>query len=94
MKHASRVAIIVAVVTSCASTAFGKTIEFPCMRNTYDGRILVDGPQWAQKMRSIGYRVDNEAHVAYEVIKFSKVRKRDIMWDEGKCKMRLIAIGQ
>ena len=64
----------------------GQQIYFPC-RNMNDGRFLVDGPDWAKKMSSLGYKKD----MGYKLLKFTEnVPERPNEWTNGVCLFEIV----
>ena len=86
--------LFVAVVPATAATPASKLIEFPCSRNLTDGRVLVDGTQWDEKMRALGYRLEDGSYVPYEVLTFTQHKVDDATWAEGICKMKLLPLAK
>ena len=70
----------------------GKTIDFPCSRNLSDGRVLVDGTQWDERMRQLGYILDDGAYVPFEVLRFTQTAVHDEIWADGLCLLKLLPV--
>lgn len=91
---AAAVGMLIALSASTATA--GQKIDFPCTRNKTDGRVLVDGLDYAKKLASLGYekRADKwgtvDYNVGYNVLRFEKVRNSDEVWAEGVCRLELI----
>ena len=83
-------ALLVVAVPATAATPTSRLIDFPCTRNLTDGRVLVDGTQWDEKMRALGYTLENGSYVPYEVLKFTQQKVDDATWAEGICEMKLL----
>ena len=71
-----------------------RTIEFPCYKNLADGRVLVDGTQWDEKMRQLGYVLNDGAYVPYEVLQFTQITTHDTIWADGLCRMKLLPVAR
>ena len=71
-----------------------KTITFPCSKNLADGRVLVDGTQWDEKMRELGYVLADGAYVPYEVMRFTQQVVHDAIWADGLCRMKLLPVAK
>jgi hypothetical protein len=90
------VGVILGISIGTESTFAGQKIHFPCSKRT-DGKVLVDGPDYDNKLASLGYhkRADKwgsiDYHISYKVIGFEKVKDIDQMWMEGVCYFELIA---
>ena len=72
----------------------GEVIDFPCLKNLGDGRVLVDGTQWDDAMRSLGHVLTDGAYVPYEVLSFKLKKKQDDTWAEGRCRMKLLPVAR
>lgn len=74
----------------------GQKIHFPCSKNKSDGRVLVDGPNYDNKLASLGYKKTKDKwgtvdyHIGYKVLSFQKVKDTDDVWAEGVCYFELI----
>ena len=79
--------LLVVAVPATAATPTSRLIDFPCTRNLTDGRVLVDGTQWDEKMRALGYTLESGSYVPYEVLKFTQQKVDDATWAEGICEM-------
>ncbi len=90
-----RVLSLVALM-SCAAIASAaaenRVIAFPCMKNAVDGRVLVDGVQWDEKMRQLGYSLADGAYVPYKVLRFTETKRQDDIWSDGTCSMELLPV--
>lgn len=75
-----------------AAMSQARTIDFPCSKNLADGRVLVDGTQWDEKMRQLGYVLADGAYVPYEVLTFSQQKVHDEIWSDGLCRMKLLPV--
>ena len=59
-----------------------------------DGRVLVDGTQWDEKMRQLGYVLEDGAYVPYKVLNFTQTAVHDEIWVEGICRLKLLPIAR
>lgn len=71
-----------------------EVIDFPCLKNIADGRVLVDGTQWDQAMRRLGHVLTDGAYVPYEVLSFDLKKQQDDTWAEGQCRMKLLPVAR
>lgn len=71
-----------------------KIIEFPCLKNLADGRVLVDGTQWEEKMNQLGYVLADGAYVPYEILGFTQKTVHDEIWADGLCRMKLLPVAK
>lgn len=86
-------ALAVTAVSANAAPAGSKTIEFPCSRNLADGRVLVDGTQWDDKMRELGYELADGEYVPWKVLRFTEqVRHEEDGWADGTCRLKLLPV--
>lgn len=87
-----RIAILLAVAVLFVPgvPAEARTIDFPCFKNLTDGRVLVDGMKWDQKLQELGFVLDDGAYVPYKVLRFSDQKTRDQVWADGICNMLLL----
>lgn len=91
-----KVALIASLVFSAEIAAAGQKIDFPCSRNKSDGRVLVDGVAFAQKLASLGYKKHPDKwgtvdyNIGYNVRRFERVRDNDAVWTEGVCRLDLV----
>ena len=94
MRRVCLLSLVLGLSSLCAAaaTAADRIIDFPCLRNLADGRVLVDGPQWDAKMRALGYDLADGAYVPYEVLSFTRRRINDATWAEGECRMKLLPV--
>ena len=83
-----------AIPLAVASPAAARSIDFPCLRNLADGRVLVDGTQWDQKMRELGYHLEDGAYVPYKVLGFEQKAAHDEVWAEGLCRLELLPVAK
>lgn len=86
--------VLLAAVPATAATPASKLIDFPCTRNLVDGHVLVDGTQWDEKMRALGYTLEDGTYVPYEVLKFTQQKVDDATWVEGICRMKLLPVAK
>jgi hypothetical protein len=84
----------VAMLPAAADTSKPRTIDFPCFKNLSDGRVLVDGTQWDEKMRRLGYVLEDGAFVPYEVLSFTQQTTHDQIWADGMCRMKLLPVAK
>jgi hypothetical protein len=56
--------------------------------------VLVDGTQWDEKMRQLGYVLNDGAYVPYQVLTFSQQKVHDEIWADGLCRMKLLPVAQ
>lgn len=96
MRRAFSMSVLLVFSTLPAQAALSqvKTIEFPCYKNLADGRVLVDGTQWDEKMRQLGYVLDDGAYVPYEVLQFTQKAVHDAIWADGLCRMKLLPVAK
>ena len=92
MRFSSLIALAIALAV--ASPAAARSIDFPCLKNLADGRVLVDGTQWDQKMRELGYQLEDGAYVPYKVLGFEKQTAHDDVWAEGLCHLELLPVAK
>lgn len=86
-------ALAVAAAPAAASPAGSKTIVFPCSQNLADGHVIVDGTQWDDKMRELGYELADGDYVPYKVLHFTEeVRHEEDGWADGTCRMKLLPV--
>lgn len=79
-----------AVLLTLAGAAPDQIIDFPCFKNLSDGRVLVDGIRWDEKLRELGYELPDGAYVPYQVLHFELQTTRDAVWADGLCRMQLM----
>ena len=89
----SLVLVVSSLPAAAASSQVG-TIEFPCLKNLSDGRVLVDGTQWDAQMRDLGYDLADGDYVPYEVLSFTRQKLHDATWAEGICRMKLLPVSK
>lgn len=77
-----------------ADSTTPRTIDFPCLKNLADGRVLVDGTQWDEKMRQLGFVLEDGAFVPYEVLRFTQLSVHDAIWADGMCRMKLLPVSR
>lgn len=75
-----------------SALAADEVIDFPCTKNLVDGRVLVDGPTWERKMKSLGYVLEDGAYVPYKVLNFTQGKQHDPTWADGECRMQLMPV--
>ena len=86
--------LLLAALPAAADKAKPRIISFPCSKNLADGRVLVDGPSWDQKMRDLGYVLADGAYVPWKVLGFTLQKKQDDIWADGICRMRLLPVAK
>jgi len=87
------IALLLASGQPSATPAGSKTIEFPCSRSLADGHVLVDGTQWDDKMRELGYELADGEYVPWKVLRFTEqVRNEEDGWADGTCRMKLLPV--
>lgn len=91
MRRAALIALAAPLVLA-APAAAGRVITFPCMKNLDDGRVLVDGDRWDEKMRQLGYELEDGAYVPWKVLGFRKEKLQDESWAEGTCRLELLPV--
>lgn len=89
----SLVALVAFAAVSSAMAA-DSVIAFPCMKNAVDGRVLVDGVKWDEKMRQLGYSLADGAYVPYKVLRFTETKRQDDIWSDGTCSMELLPVAK
>lgn len=96
MLRVSLLSLLMAVIMQPADAATPKprTIDFPCFKNLADGRVLVDGTQWDEKMHRLGYVLEDGAFVPYEVLHFTEMKVHDQIWADGTCRMKLLPVAR
>lgn len=96
MLRVSSMSLLMAVTMMPADAATPKprTIDFPCFKNLADGRVLVDGTQWDEKMRQLGYELEDGSFVPYEVLRFTQQTVHDQIWADGTCRMKLLPVAK
>ena len=86
--------VTVWALPAAAAVPKQKVIAFPCFKNLADGRVLVDGTEWDEKMRELGYDLADGAYVPWKVLKFTKKKVRDETWADGTCRMQLLPVAK
>lgn len=87
-------ALLLAAGPAGATETKPKIIAFPCSKNLADGRVLVDGPAWDQKMRDLGYVLADGAYVPWKVLGFTLQKKQDEIWADGTCRLQLLPVAR
>ena len=86
--------LVLASIPADATAVRMKVIDFACFKNLSDGRVLVDGTQWDQKMKDLGYVLEDGAYVPWKVLKFAKQAVHDQIWADGMCRMQLLPVAR
>lgn len=86
--------LVLAVLSAVPAAAKARTIDFPCLKNRADGRVLVDGTEWDLKMRELGYVLKDGAYVPWKVLHFEQQTVHDDIWADGMCQMKLLPVAQ
>lgn len=92
MRPAALIVIVGLLLAAAPIPAPGQIIEVPCLRNTQDARVLVDGTLWDATMQKLGYVLEDGAYVPWKVLAFREEKRQDESWAEGTCRMELLPV--